>query len=279
MKRDSIFYKLFKQSPGLLFELTDPSFPNADRYRFDSVEVKETAFRIDGVFLPPEDAVPKVVFFGEVQFQKDERLYKRFFAELFVFLGRSEVAYDDWGGVLIFGSRSMEPSVSVWYRSLLASGQVVRVYLDEIEDWQNQPVAVSLALLTIGSDEEAIERAKALVRREEAIGWQLDIMGLVSTIMLYRFPDLGWEGVEAMFNIQDVRLEDTRAYREIAEKQTQSVQVKFVLMQLNEKLGKLPDNLQARVSVLPSEALDTIGRALLYFQNIQDLIVWLDEET
>ena len=41
----------------------------------------------------------------------------------------------------------------------------------------------------------------------------------------------------------------------------------------------LHDNLQARVSVLPSEALDTIGRALLYFQSIQDLIVWLDEET
>ena len=81
----------------------------------------------------------------------------------------------------------------------------------------------------------------------------------------------------AMFNIQDVRLEDTRAYKEIAEKQTQSVQVKFVIMQLNEKLGKLPDNLQARVSVLPSEVLDTIGRALLYFQNIQDLVVWLDE--
>ena len=277
MKRDSIFYKLFKQSPGLLFELTDPSFPNADRYRFDSVEVKETAFRIDGVFLPPEDADPKVVFFGEVQFQKDEKLYKRFFAELFVFLGRSEVAYDDWGGVLIFGSRSMEPSVSVWYRSLLASGQVVRVYLDEIEDWQNQPVAVSLALLTIGSDEEAIERAKELVRREEAIGWQLDIMGLVSTIMLYRFPNLGWEGVEAMFNIQDVRLEDTRAYQEIAEKQSLGVKSSFLLEILTSHLGSLPEMLNARIATMSLEQLSDLGKSMFNLGSIADLERWLDE--
>ena len=59
MRRDSIFYKLFKQMPELLFELIEQSVPNADRYRFDSVEVKETAFRIDGVFLPPEDRNPR----------------------------------------------------------------------------------------------------------------------------------------------------------------------------------------------------------------------------
>lgn len=278
MKRDSIFYTLFKQSPELLFELTDPSFPNADRYRFESVEVKETAFRIDGVFLPPEDANPKIVFFGEVQFQKDEKLYKRFFAELFVFLSRSEVAYDDWGGVLIFGSRSLEPSVSGWYRSMLADGQVVRVYLDEIEEWQNQPVAVSLALLTIGSDEEAIERAKALVRREKAIGWPIDIVGLVSTIMLYRFPNLGWEGVAAMFDIQDVRLEDTRAYKEIAEKRDKIVKSGFLLELLVSHLGDLPETAAAQISTMPLERLSDLGRAMFELKTVNDLEAWLDEQ-
>ena len=86
MRRDSIFYKLFKQMPELSFELIEQSVPDAERYRFDSVEVKETAFRIDGVFLPPDDAESKVIFFSEVQLQKKENLYKRFFAELFVSL-------------------------------------------------------------------------------------------------------------------------------------------------------------------------------------------------
>lgn len=50
MRRDSIFYKLFQQSPTLLFELlTNPS-ANACEYKFDSVAVKEPKFEIDGVF-------------------------------------------------------------------------------------------------------------------------------------------------------------------------------------------------------------------------------------
>ena len=64
--------------PELLFELIEQSVPDTDstgqtlreRYRFDSAEVKETAFRIGGVFLPPDDAKFKVIFFSEGQLQK-----------------------------------------------------------------------------------------------------------------------------------------------------------------------------------------------------------------
>ncbi len=66
MKRDSIYYQIFKRFPGLLFELVDRPLEQGQNYRFESIEVKETAFRIDGVFLPPEDATPKTVFFAEV---------------------------------------------------------------------------------------------------------------------------------------------------------------------------------------------------------------------
>jgi predicted transposase YdaD len=56
MRRDSIFYQLFRQSPTLLFELLPQPPANAQGYIFESIEVKETAFRIDGVFLPPNPA-------------------------------------------------------------------------------------------------------------------------------------------------------------------------------------------------------------------------------
>ena len=75
MRRDSIFYKLFKQFPGLLFELVDSPPTAAEQYQFESVEVKETAFRMDGVFLPPDNAAEQIVFFAEVQFQKDEDFF------------------------------------------------------------------------------------------------------------------------------------------------------------------------------------------------------------
>ena len=60
MKRDSIFYKLFQQSPTLLFDLLETPPANVEGYRFDSVAVKEPKFEIDGVFLPPESEPPGI---------------------------------------------------------------------------------------------------------------------------------------------------------------------------------------------------------------------------
>jgi predicted transposase YdaD len=54
MRRDTIFYQLFQQSPTLLFELLAQPPERAAQYIFEAVEVKETAFRMDGVFLPPD---------------------------------------------------------------------------------------------------------------------------------------------------------------------------------------------------------------------------------
>ncbi len=48
MKRDSIFYRIFKQNPALLFELVEESPSGAENYKFYSTNVKETEFRIDG---------------------------------------------------------------------------------------------------------------------------------------------------------------------------------------------------------------------------------------
>ena len=70
MRRDTIFYQLFVQSPILLFDLIPHPPENAAQYVFDAIEVKETAFRMDGVFIPP--APSGIVYFCEVQFQVDD---------------------------------------------------------------------------------------------------------------------------------------------------------------------------------------------------------------
>jgi predicted transposase YdaD len=90
---------------------------------------------------------------------------QRFFAELFVALHRAEIDYDDWAGVLIFGSRNVEPSSSIWYRSLLESPQVFRIYLDEVEHWPEPPLAIEIVLLAMSSETETPDRARALLDR------------------------------------------------------------------------------------------------------------------
>lgn len=72
MKCGTIYYQIFKRFPWLIFELVDYRTEQTQNYRFESVEMKETAFRIDGVFLHPEGAASIIIFFAEVQFQKAE---------------------------------------------------------------------------------------------------------------------------------------------------------------------------------------------------------------
>jgi predicted transposase YdaD len=45
------------------------------------LEIKETAFRIDGLFDPAEDAPEKPIYFVGVQFQSKEDFNARFFSD------------------------------------------------------------------------------------------------------------------------------------------------------------------------------------------------------
>ncbi|MEH2240109.1 DUF2887 domain-containing protein [Nostoc sp.] len=272
MRRDTIFYKLFKQFPGLLFELVDEPPPEAENYQFESVEVKETAFRIDGVFLPPANAVSKTVFFAEVQFQKDEDLYHRFFSELFLFLYRHSIRYDDWFGVIIFGDRSLEPSNSMIHRALLESGQVRRVYLDELGDLRQQPLGLGLMLLTnVTSEREAVEGARFLLEQARQQSEQA-IIDLVTTIIVYKFSDLSREEIQAMLGLN---LEEPRAILEAKEEGKVEGERSLVLRLLNRRVGAISDELQRQIQVLALEQLEALGDALLDFSTLADLEGWL----
>lgn len=215
MKRDSIYYQIFKRFPGLLFELVDDPPQEAQNYRFESVEVKETAFRIDGVFLPPEGATSKIVFFAEVQFQKDEALYYRFFTESMMYLNRNRFQYDDWFCVVIFPSRSSEPSDTRTHRMFLNSHQVQRIYLDELGDPNTLPIGINLMQLTLAPDETMAEQAKQLIERieleETGTLPKNEIIDIITTIAVYKFSSLSREEVEAMLGLT---LEQTRVYQE-----------------------------------------------------------------
>lgn len=191
MKRDSIYYQIFKRFPALIFELVDDRPQQAQNYRFESVEVKETSFRIDGVFLPPEGATPRVIFFAEVQFQKDEALYHRFFTESMMYLNRNQSQYDDWYCVVIFPNRSLEPSNTRIHRMFLNSDQVQRIYLDELGTPNQQPIGINLMQLTIASEKAMAEQARLLIERvqleETGTLAKNEIIDIITTIAVYKF--------------------------------------------------------------------------------------------
>jgi predicted transposase/invertase (TIGR01784 family) len=295
MRRDSIFYKLFQQSPTLLFELLTNPPANADEYRFDSVAVKEPKFEIDGVFLPPESESPGVVYFCEVQFQRDERLYERLFAESWLYFYRNRDRFSNLQIVIIYPSRNIEQSDIAPYLSQLNSPQVHRIYLDELGDIRSLPVWVALMVLTTIEDEQAAEEARYLLTRsqqEEPQPANRAIIELLTTIMVYKFEDKSQREVEQMLGIT---LKQTRVYREIKEEgreqgleegREQGLEegreqgreqeaCQLILRQLTRRVGKLPQQVRQQVESLPLEQMENLGEALLDFTSIADLLAWL----
>ncbi|MEH2320076.1 DUF2887 domain-containing protein [Nostoc sp.] len=88
MKTDTIFYTLFQTLPGVLFELLEQSPALALHYQFISVEIKELARRIDGLFLPQPDFPEDTIYFVEVQFQRDNDIYWRIITEAFLYINQ-----------------------------------------------------------------------------------------------------------------------------------------------------------------------------------------------
>ncbi|WP_375495403.1 DUF2887 domain-containing protein [uncultured Nostoc sp.] len=65
MKTDKIFYSLFQAFPSIFFAIVGDNTVNINAYKFVSVEVKENAFRIDGVFIPTSETTNQPLYFVE----------------------------------------------------------------------------------------------------------------------------------------------------------------------------------------------------------------------
>ncbi|WP_066426166.1 Rpn family recombination-promoting nuclease/putative transposase [Anabaena sp. 4-3] len=282
MRRDSIFYKLFQQYPTLVFELIQNPPTNADAYRFDSVAIKEPKFEIDGVFLPPEGDPPGVVYFCEVQFQKDEQLYERVFAESLLYFYRNRARFSDWQAVIIYPSRNIEQSNIYPYRGLINSNQVHRVYLNELGNIRQLPLWLALMVLTTVEEEQAPEEARYLItrtREEVASTATRAIIEIITTIMVYRFEQLSRREVESMLGIT---LKETKVYREIKEEgreEGREIMANAISRLLTKRLGELPEELRSTISGLSLPVLEDLSEALLDFTSVADLQAWLAGRT
>ena len=216
MKTDSLFYRIFQTLPESFFSLIGQPPEQAQGYQFRSVEVKQTAFRIDGVFLPSSPVQP--VYFAEVQFQDDPQFYARFFSEIFLYLKQYDEP-DDWQAVVIFPHRGIEPDNSLRYRSLLNSDQVQRVYLDEI-DVEETSISLGIIKLVVEPETVAAERVGRLLRQVQAELSDIvrrDMMELIETIVSYKFASMSKEEIEAMLVTTESEFKQSRLYREIKE--------------------------------------------------------------
>ncbi|MEO0801634.1 MAG: DUF2887 domain-containing protein [Cyanobacteria bacterium J06642_2] len=70
---DSLNYEIFATAPRIFFELISQQV--STEHRFNFVEIWQTAFRIDSIFLAQDGAREFTIHFVEVHLQEDEGLY------------------------------------------------------------------------------------------------------------------------------------------------------------------------------------------------------------
>ncbi|BAB73835.1 Rpn family recombination-promoting nuclease/putative transposase [Nostoc sp. PCC 7120 = FACHB-418] len=226
-----------------------------------------------------------------MQFQNDERLYERVFAESWLYFYRNRDRFSNLQIVIIYPSRSLEQTDISPYLSQINSPQVHRIYLDELGDIRQLPVWVALMMLTTIDEEQATEEARYLLTRSQQETLQPEnraIIELITTIMVYKFEDKSQREVEQMLGIT---LQETRVYREIKEEGIKEGEQRgreqgreqgreegeksLVLRLLSRRVGKLPHKVRSRIESLPLEQLENLGEALLDFTSMADLDAWL----
>ncbi|BAY90731.1 MULTISPECIES: Rpn family recombination-promoting nuclease/putative transposase [unclassified Tolypothrix] len=214
MKTDSIFYRLFQELPAIFFELIGNPPEIANIYQFASVEIKQTAFRIDGVFLPTQDEA-NPIYFVEVQFQPDADIYLRLISEVALYL-RQNKPKNPWRGVVIYPSRDIDIGDKENFLELFQSQRISIIYLDELGESASLPIGIATIKLVIEGEDTAINTARELINRtQQAENLQLpqkQLLELIETILVYKFPQMSREEIEAMFGLSE--LKQTRVYQE-----------------------------------------------------------------
>lgn len=252
VRTDHIFYKLFQAFPDTLFELLGvEQVSRPGSYSFDSVEVKETALRIDGVFVPTLPGQPH--YFAEVQFQKDRDIYWRLFTEVLLYL-RESAPQGDWRAVLIFPGPAQDTEVPAALSSLAADERFVRVYLDEVAFEEDSPLGVSLVGLVVEEIGTFPGRATRLIKRtrEQLPAGEVRRRALefIETIIVYKLQ-YGPEEVRAMFTMDE--LEQTPYVQGLMAEARREAKRETLLQLLHQKFGSLDSELVQRITAVQDE--------------------------
>jgi predicted transposase/invertase (TIGR01784 family) len=278
MKTDSLFYKLFNYAPSLLFDLVDLQIADTTGYQFRSEEIKQTAFRIDGLFVPAAENKAQPLVFVEVQFQPDEDFYSRFFSELFLYL-RYQKPQHAWQAVVIYPDRSIEKHDSYQhYQLLLNSPQVHRVYLEDLEQLDADTIGLQLIQLIVAKQSHAIAKAQTLVNQVQQFDSKqqlLRVLDIIEAIMVCKLPHLNREEIQKMLDFIELDIKKTQFYQDVVAENKQEWiekgkeqgraqgQLDLILRLCKHRYGKLTVKTMTQLKNLSLNQLDNLALLLI----------------
>jgi predicted transposase YdaD len=160
--------------------------------------------------------------------------------------------------------------------------------LDELGEFEQLPLDVSLLVLTTLKQNKAPAAARYLLNRcqqelQEPTA-RRGIMEIITTIISYRFTHLSRVEIEAMLGIS---FQQTRLYEELREEATelgmqqgmqqgkQEGEVNLILRLLSKRFGEVPSQLKMQIEKLSLEQLEALTEVFLDFASLDNLVIWL----
>lgn len=254
MQTDKIFHKLFSYFPEIFFELIWQPELAQHYHGYKSEEVKETAFRLDGIVEPKSEPYP--LLFVEVQMQHDEEFYHRVFAELFVFM-KQRRWNGTWKVIVLFKTKANEPKRVASHQVFFEQGLIEVLYLRPfLKGFQRRSLGLDVLRLVVATQKEAIPLAKSLMEithRESANEVEQNLGEMIETIMLYKFSKLSREEVQVMLDLGfDVK--KTVLYQEAlaegkaeGEEHSRHAFAEGLIEVLTDRFGIVPESIKRRI--------------------------------
>jgi predicted transposase/invertase (TIGR01784 family) len=282
MKTDKLFYRIFLNQPDLIAELI-PGIPSDCEFEYSAPVLKEKETRLDGLLTPISNNSDVPLIFLEAQMQRDTKFYSRYFRGIFSYIDQYEISRN-WRGLLILLNKRLELGSELPHRNLLNS-QVERLYLEDLLHQDDlSPNLALLRLIVTPKDQAGLAARKILNSVSTEAEFQLKL-DLVESILVNKFTQLTLEEIQKMLNLKEADVTQTRFYQEVLEigekkglqQGLQQGEANLTIRQLKRRCGNLTAIQEQKVRSLSISQLESLGEALLDFQNMSDLENWLQD--
>ena len=282
MKTDKLFYRIFLNQPDLIAELI-PGIPSDCEFEYSAPVLKEKETRLDGLLTPISNNSDVPLIFLEAQMQRDTKFYSRYFRGIFSYIDQYEISRN-WRGLLILLNKRLELGSELPHRNLLNS-QVERLYLEDLLHQDDlSPNLAILRLIVTPKDQAGLAARKILNSVSTEAEFQLKL-DLVESILVNKFTQLTLEEIQKMLNLKEADITQTRFYQEVLEigekkglqQGVQQGEANLTIRLLKRRCGNLTAIQEQKVRSLSISQLESLGEALLDFQNMSDLENWLQD--
>ena len=271
MKTDSLFYRLFRNHPGLALDLLGLNY-SPDSYRFGAEDIKQTSFRLDGVFTPLSSDAEQPYIFAEIQYQPDPDFYDRLFSEIALYLRINKPTHP-WMALVIYPTRGTERPANIGFRPFLTLPQLQQVYLEDFPNREHPTPRLGLLSLIASDPRQTLVLARDWLRQHGDTS--TDTLDFIETILVYKLPRLSREEIRLMLGLEDTQLKQTRFYQQAVSEGRVEGRVEgeatLLLRQLERRFGPLSEDTRRRIAEADADTLLVWGERLLDTKTLAEL--------